>query len=136
MARLDRAIQYAAPLSVSFRILWNARSPAFAGDHGYGVGSASRLALQPRHCDAVAGKLVGALVLVMAGMALDPVPANLVRLQGFVEPLPQLGVLHRLLVGGAPAISLPAVNPTGDALPHILAVGVEIDLARLFQRFQ
>src|SRR5882724_5564767 len=94
------------------------------------------LLLQPRHGDAVAGELVGALVLVMAGVALDPVPAHLVRLQRRIEPLPQLGVLDRLLVRGAPAVFLPAMDPAGDALAHILAVGIEIDLARLFQRLQ
>ena len=69
-------------------------------------------------------------------MALDPVPAHLVRLQRGVEALPQFDVLDRLLVGGAPAVLLPAVDPAGDALPDILAVGVEIDRAGLLQRFQ
>src|SRR6202012_4107273 len=92
--------------------------------------------LQPRHRDAVACELIGALVLVMAGMALDPVPAYLVRLERLLATLPQFGILHRLLVGGAPAVLLPAVNPPGDALPHILAVGIEIDRAGVFQRFQ
>ena len=72
----------------------------------------------------VARQLIGAFVLGVAGVALDPVPAHLVRLQRGVEPLPQLGILHRLLVGGAPAVALPAVDPAGDALAHILAVGV------------
>src|SRR5437764_651268 len=80
--------------------------------------------------------LVGALVLVMAGMALDPVPAHLVRLQRLIEALPQLDILDRLLVRGAPAVALPTVDPTRDALPHVLAVGIEIDLAGLLQRFQ
>src|SRR6266700_1270705 len=98
--------------------------------------SVPHLLLLPRHRDAVARELVGALVLVMAGMALDPVPAHLVRLQRRVEPLPEFDVLDRLLVRGAPAIALPAVNPGRDALPHILAVGIEIDLAGLLQRLQ
>ena len=45
----------------------------------------SFLPLQSRHRDAVARELVGALVLVMAGMALDPVPAHLMRLQRIVQ---------------------------------------------------
>ena len=53
-----------------------------------------------------------------------------------IEPLPQIDVLDRLLVGGAPAVPLPAVDPAGDALTHILAVGVEIDGAGPLQRFQ
>jgi len=56
--------------------------------------------LQPRHRDAVAGELVGALVLGVTGVALDPVPMHLVRLQRGIEALPELGVLYRLLVGG------------------------------------
>src|SRR5690349_5220461 len=92
--------------------------------------------LQPRLHNPIARELIGALVLGMAGVALDPVPADLVRLQRGVETLPELDILHRLLVGGAPAVALPAVDPAGDALPDILAVGVEIDGARLLQRLE
>ena len=35
--------------------------------------------LQPRHRDAFARQLVGAFVFVVAGVALDPVPAHLMR---------------------------------------------------------
>jgi hypothetical protein len=49
----------------------------------------------------------------MAGMALDPVPAHLMGLQRGIEALPQVDVLHRLLVGGLPAVLLPAVDPAG-----------------------
>src|SRR5579871_1255165 len=69
-------------------------------------------------------------------MALDPVPAHLMRLERLVEPLPQFGVLDRLLVRSTPAVFLPAENPSRDALPDILAVGIEIDDAGFFQRFQ
>src|SRR5471030_1593727 len=76
--------------------------------------------LQPRHRDAVARQLVGALIGVVTGMALDPVPAHLVLVQRRVQPLPQIDVLDRLLVRGAPAVPLPAMDPAGDALTHIL----------------
>src|SRR6201992_3213582 len=92
--------------------------------------------LQSRHGDAVTGELIGALVLVVTGMALDPVPAHFMRFQRRVQPLPEIDILDRLLVGGAPAIPFPAVKPAGDALAHILAVGGEIDHAGLFQRLQ
>src|SRR5277367_1151502 len=69
-------------------------------------------------------------------MALDPVPAHLMRLECRVEPLPEIDVLDRLFVGGAPAVLLPAMDPAGNALAHILAVGDEIDGAGLFQRLQ
>ena len=43
-------------------------------------------------------------------MAAHPVPSDLVLGQRGVEASPQLGILHRLLVGGAPAVAFPAVN--------------------------
>src|SRR5215510_14046464 len=69
-------------------------------------------------------------------MATHPVPAYLVRQNGGVKLLPEIGVLDRLLVGGAPAIALPAVNPLHDAVAQILAVGMEIDQARPIQGLQ
>ncbi len=53
--------------------------------------------------------------IVVAGMALDPVPAHLVARERRVEALPQVDILDRLLVGGAPAVPLPALDPAGDA---------------------
>src|SRR6202044_1402946 len=40
----------------------------------------------------------------------------------------------RLLVGGAPAVLFPAMDPAGDALTDILAVGIEVDRTGFFQR--
>src|SRR5579872_2808001 len=57
--------------------------------------------------DGAARERVGALVLGMAGVALDPAPMHLVSVQRLVEALPQVDVLDRLLVGGAPAVLLP-----------------------------
>jgi hypothetical protein len=53
-----------------------------------------------------------------------------------VEALPQLDILHRLLVGGAPAVLLPAVDPLGDAVAHVDAIGEEAHPARPLQRLQ
>ena len=63
----------------------------------------------------------------MAGMAVDPVPVHLVTRRAPLEPLPQVDVLDRLLVGGAPAVLLPAVDPAGDAVLEVFAVGMEFD---------
>ena len=52
------------------------------------------------------------------------------------EPLPEVDVLHRLLVGGAPAVALPARDPGMMPSAQILAVGVEIDAARPLERFE
>src|SRR5688572_17138641 len=72
----------------------------------------------------------------MAAMALDPRPVDLVWRARGIEALPQLDVLHRLLVGGAPAVLLPAVDPLAGALEHVLAVGVEPHDARPLERFE
>ena len=44
-----------------------------------------------------------------------------------LEPLPEIDVLHRLLVGGLPAARLPGVDEVGDAVAQVLAVGVDTD---------
>src|SRR5690606_10781093 len=65
-----------------------------------------------------------------------PVPAHPVPLPCLVQRLPQLGILHRLSVGGPPAIPLPVLYPPGNAVAQIVAVGVKVDLAGLLQRVQ
>ena len=59
-----------------------------------------------------------------------------VDLQLGVQGLPQLDVDHRLAVGLAPAFALPAFHPGLDALHHVLAVGIERDLAGAAQGAQ
>src|SRR6266404_1657616 len=72
----------------------------------------------------------------MAGMPAHPFPVDDVAARGSVEPLPQIDVLYRLLVGGAPTAPLPAVDPLGDAVAQILAVAIKADAARSRKRFQ
>ena len=55
---------------------------------------------------------------------------------GSFQRLPEFGILDRLLVGGLPAVFLPAEDPLGDTILHIGAVGVEIDFAGALQRVQ
>ena len=62
-------------------------------------------------------------------MALHPVPLDVMDGTGGIEALPEFDVLHRLLVGRLPAVLLPAVDPLGDAVLHVDAVGEEADLA-------
>ena len=85
---------------------------------------------------ALAGEFVGALVHCVAGVAVDPAPVDRVARRAGVEPAPQVFVLDRLLVGGAPAVALPAVNPLRHAAAQILRVGVQLDRARAGQRLQ
>src|SRR5882757_10655840 len=89
------------------------------------TGSILQLPLQPRHGNAFARQLIGAFVDGVAGVALDPMPAHLMLVQRRIQPLPQIDILDRLLVRGTPAVLLPAMDPAGDALTHVLAVGVE-----------
>ena len=81
-----------------------------------------------------AGEFIGAFILVVTHMALDPVPAHRMALFGLLQPLPQLDILHRLASGGAPAILLPALDPAGDAAAQIAGVGRKVDLGRPLQR--
>src|SRR6202790_2446157 len=60
-----------------------------------------------RFAQSVAGQLVGPFVEVMARMAPDPVPAHLMVRDRRIEPLPEVDVLDRLVVGGAPAVAFP-----------------------------
>src|SRR5690606_15793283 len=79
--------------------------------------------------DAEPGQFVGALVLGVAGVALHTFPLDLMDAGGLLQRLPQLGVLHRLLGGGFPAVALPVEHPLGDAVAHVNAVGRQDDMA-------
>ena len=83
-----------------------------------------------------AGKCIDSVVLGMAAVAFDPVPLDSVRRCRGDEFLPQLGILDRLLIRGAPPIPLPVVDPPRNAVADILAVCVEFDSARSLQGFQ
>src|SRR6478736_1659353 len=76
-----------------------------------------------------AGELVDAFVVDVAGVALHPLPGDLVARVRRGEPLPQVLVLHRVAGGGLPAAPDPVGQPLADALLHVLRVGVQHDLA-------
>src|SRR5262245_60995268 len=84
----------------------------------------------PERLDAEVGEPVGALVLRMACVPAHPVPRNAVRAREPVELLPQVDVLHRLLVRRAPAAALPVGQPFADAFLDVLRVGIDLDHAR------
>src|SRR5258707_329389 len=67
-------------------------------------------------------------------MAAHPDELHLVRLHGRRQALPEIDILDRVLVGGTPIPPLPVVDPGGDAVAHIAAVGVQTDAAGSFQR--
>ena len=72
----------------------------------------------------------------MTGVALDPEPLHVVRLGGGIQPGPQVGVLHRLLLPGLPAVALPPGQPLGDAPAQVDAVGVHVHAGRAGQALQ
>jgi hypothetical protein len=69
-------------------------------------------------------------------VALDPPPIDVVRFARCIEALPQLGVLHGLLVGRFPAVAFPAVDPGRDAVLDVIGVSVKFDLAGPLQGLQ
>src|SRR5262245_63006430 len=69
-------------------------------------------------------------------MAFDPDPLDVVLPAELVEAQPEVLILHRLLVGGAPATPLPVVDPGADAELHVLRVGMDLHLAALGQRLE
>src|SRR5471030_1649954 len=82
------------------------------------------------------GETVGAFIEFVAGVALDPAPVDLVAQPRLIQPPPEVLVLDRALAHGAPAARLPKGQPLGDAALHVLAVRVQLDLARTFERVQ
>src|SRR5262249_15559732 len=72
----------------------------------------------------------------MSGMAAQPVPPHATPPRERVEALPEIDVLDRLLVGGAPAVALPLIDPRHDAVAQILAVGVDVDEAGALERLE
>src|SRR6476620_660341 len=82
------------------------------------------------------GQLIGAFIADMARMAADPAPFHLMPRLRRIQRLPQIGILDRLLRCRLPAALLPAVYPFADALLHILAVGMQYDIAGPRQRAQ
>src|SRR5690348_14120661 len=86
--------------------------------------------------DGAIRKRVDTLVARVAGVALDPVPLELVGRAQPVERLPQILVLHGLLVCGFPAARLPVGHPFQHALPNVLRIRVDAPTHRALERFQ
>ena len=65
-------------------------------------------------------------------VAAHPYPLDVVLLDQFVQLHPEIDVLDRFPVHGAPAALFPIVNPGGDAVVHVLGIGVQANLARKY----
>src|SRR5215470_17832952 len=86
-----------------------------------------------RLAQAAIGERVRALVAWVSGVPLDPQPCHLVAPGSSFEPLPKVGVLHRLFIGRPPAIALPFRQPRGDSAAQVDAVGMQPDRGRPIQ---
>lgn len=84
----------------------------------------------------VAGELVGYLIVGVAGMAFDPFPCDLVGFDRRQQFLPQIGIGNRFLGSGLPPIFLPAIDPFGDAIADIDAVGGKRHITRFGERVE
>src|SRR5689334_10084852 len=98
-------------------------APCANGDAGQGARRPYRRGMA-LSWDCRAGEGVGGFVEFVAVMAAHPIPADPVARLGFIEPLPQIDVFHRLLVGGLPAFFLPAFEPLRHTVLEVHAVGV------------
>src|SRR5260370_40392611 len=94
---------------------------------GFGRASPAGPLLPRRH----SGQFVGAVVVVVGGVAFGPGPGGFVAADGFIQLAPEVAVHHRLSGAGDPALALPAVDPLGDAVLHVLGIGNHFDLAGL-----
>jgi hypothetical protein len=74
----------------------------------------------PQLVHAAIGQRVGTFVAGIPGMSPHPAPRDLMLAGKLGEPLPEVGILHRLPVGGAPAVAPPVADPLGDALLQVL----------------
>src|SRR5437660_8356751 len=66
-------------------------------------------------------------------MSRHPAPFDRVAGAELIEPLPEVLVLHRLAVRGAPAARLPRRKPLRDPAPDVFGIGVEPRLHRALQ---
>src|SRR5690349_5903459 len=100
-------------LTISTQPISTTRSPVLALSPVVSVSRTTCLAIAR---DALVGKGVRPLVLGMSVVPAHPEPFDAMGGIELVQPLPQIDVLHRLPVGGAPALALPAIDPLRNAL--------------------
>src|SRR6266567_1005815 len=90
----------------------------------------------PYRRDCLARQGIGALVERVANMTPEPMPSHLMAAAKRIQLLPEIGIFHRLLFRGAPAIALPRLYPFGDPVAEILAVGMQVGKARTLERLK
>ena len=63
-------------------------------------------------------------VIGITAMAFDMGQGH-IRKTRCIQRLPEIAVEHSATRGGAPTLALPAIDPTGEAIDQILAVGTD-----------
>ena len=66
------------------------------------------------------------------GMAFNPFPFDLMLPQCSIKTLPEIDIFYWFFVCGFPATFFPVMDPLGDTLADILAVGTQNDFAMFF----
>src|SRR5271169_2930231 len=94
------------------------------------------VALLQQLVDAPVRELICALIAIVAGVPLDPVPLDVMAGDQRIESLPEVSVLHWFLVGRLPAAPLPLQQPLTDSIPQVLGVRVKRDAAPPLQRLE
>ena len=65
-------------------------------------------------------------------MAFNPFPFDLMLPQRSIKTLPEIDIFYWFFVCGFPATFFPVMDPLGDTLADILAVGTQNDFAMFF----
>src|SRR5579863_845946 len=103
---------------------------------GRGSRSPASLPFPKKRLHPFASEPVGPLVFRMARMAAHPDPLDAVARLRRLQLLPEIDVLYRLVVRGAPAARFPAWQPLPNSISQVSAVGVKTHDGRLLERFQ
>src|ERR687893_352955 len=82
------------------------------------------------------GELIGPLIFGMPCMPLDPTPLYSMPRGHSHQPLPQIGILDRLVSGSSPASTLPGWKPPRDPLFKITGIGRQPDAAGPLERLE
>src|SRR5919201_3492143 len=123
-------------LRISTQPISMMRSPFFGSSPVVSVSRTTCLVIIgiPRY--SLVRQTVRPLVLGVAGVTSYPMPFYVVDRGELIKPAPQIVVLHRLFVSGAPAAALPVIDPRRDAFLHVKRIGVKPYTARALERFE
>jgi len=79
--------------------------------------------------DGGGGQLIAALVPLVTGVALEPLPVDFMAAGEDVQFTPEILIFDGIAFLGAPTASTPVLDPGGDALAKVIGVGEHLDEA-------